>query len=89
MDKILSEGGCIIVDFHSDTKYDNKPIWTDTGHYVLFYSGNQNDGYRVLDPNGGHESGSQGISEWAPYTEHVFTKENMTPCYYYYTVKKK
>lgn len=90
VDETLSAGGCVIADFHSQDKYEGVSIWTTAGHYVMICGGNQNDGYRVLDPNGGHESGTRGIKAWAPYSEHTFDKQYMSKSVtYYYTITLK
>ena len=88
LDATLANGGCAIVDYHDDVKYDGTSVWTSGGHYVTIISGNQNDGYMVRDSNGGHEHGTRGIAEWAPYSTHVFEKEYIQGAYYYYLLEK-
>lgn len=89
LDSVLAAGGCAIMDFQDYTMYDNRHVWTTGGHYVTIIAGNQKDGYRVADSNGGHESGASGISEWAPYSTHTFDKEFIQSPWYYYLIEKK
>lgn len=88
LDATLANGGCAIVDYHDDVKYNGTSVWTSGGHYVTIISGNQNDGYMVRDSNGGHEHGTRGIAEWAPYSTHVFEKEYIQGAFYYYLLEK-
>lgn len=88
LDATLANGGCAIVDYHDDVKYDGTSVWTSGGHYVTIISGNQNDGYMVRDSNGGHEHGTRGVAEWAPYSTHVFEKEYIQGAFYYYLLEK-
>lgn len=88
LDATLANGGCAIVDYHDDVKYNGTSVWTSGGHYVTIISGNQNDGYMVRDSNGGHEHGTRGVAEWAPYSTHVFEKEYIQGAYYYYLLEK-
>ena len=89
VDDVIAKGGCVIANFHAGDVYNNTFIWTSSGHYVLIYSGNQNTGYRVLDPNHGHESGSSGVKEWIPYTKHTFSKDYMKSANYWYLIYPK
>lgn len=88
LDTTLANGGCAIVDYHADVKYNGTPVWTNHGHYITIIGGNQNDGYMVRDSNGGHEHGTRGIAEWAPYSTHVFEKEYIQGAFYYYLLEK-
>ena len=88
LDTTLANGGCAIVDYHGDVKYKGASVWTSGGHYVTIIGGNQNDGYMVRDSNGGHEHGTRGIAEWAPYSTHVFEKEYIQGAFYYYLLEK-
>lgn len=88
LDATLANGGCAIVDYHADVKYNGTSVWTSGGHYVTIISGNQNDGYMVRDSNGGHEHGTRGVAKWAPYSTHVFEKEYIQGAYYYYLLEK-
>lgn len=88
LDATLAAGGCAIVDYHNDVKYNSTPVWTNHGHYITIIGGNQNDGYQVRDSNGGHEHGSSGIKDWAPYSTHTFAKEYIEPTVYYYLINK-
>ena len=89
LDSVLAAGGCAIADFQSDITYNGVPVWTTGGHYVTIFAGNQKDGYRVADSNGGHDSGYSGIAAWAPYGNHVFEKEYIKSPWYYYLIEKK
>ena len=88
LDRVLSQGGACIADFQSYTKYNGRSVWTSGGHYVTIIGGNQTDGYRVADSNGGHSTGGSGISEWAPYSEHTFEAEYIQHPWYYYLIEK-
>lgn len=90
LDKTLASGGCAIVDYGPDVKYNGVSVWTSGGHYVTIIAGNQKDGYMVRDSNSGHWSGgSSGVAAWRPYHEHVFEKEYIQNCKYYYLITKK
>ena len=44
----------------------------------------------VHDSNSGHwAGGSSGVAAWRPYHEHVFEKEYIQNCKYYYLITKK
>ena len=89
LDEVLAKGGSMIVCYGNDILYNGRYVWTSGGHYVTVFGGNQVDGYRVADSNGGHSNGWSGIAEWAPYGEHVFEKEYIIPAAYYYFIEKK
>lgn len=87
LDEVLTNGGAAIAAFRSYTQYNGRPVWG--GHYVTIVSGNQNSGYMVADSAGGHSTGATGISEWAPYSSHVFDKQYIKSPGYYYLIEKK
>lgn len=90
LDKTLASGGCAIVDFSPDTLYNGVKVWTKQGHYVTIIAGNQKDGYMVRDSNSGHwAGGNSGVAAWRPYHKHVFEKEYIKICKYYYLITKK
>ena len=98
LDKTLAAGGCYIVDYHGSSHgvnpsipYNGTSIWTGPtgGHYVVVCGGNQKDGYEVRDSNGGHNSGTRGVSSWAPYNKHKFEAKYVQPSNYYYVITPK
>lgn len=88
LDAVLARGGACIADYEHFVKYDGRSVWTNGGHYITIIAGNQRDGYRVADSNGFHETGGGGISEWAPYREHVFEAKYIAYPWYYYFIEK-
>ena len=92
LDRILANGGCMIADYtinESSDYYNGIHVWTSGGHYVTIFAGNQNTGYRVADSNKCHNDGCSGVTEWAPYGQHVFSKEFIEHSYYYYFIEKR
>lgn len=89
LDAVLARGGSCIADYESVVKYDGRSVWTNGGHYITIIGGNQKDGYRVADSNGYHATGGGGISEWAPYSEHVFEAKYIAYPWYYIFIEKK
>ena len=88
LDAVLARGGACIADYEHYVKYDGRSVWTGGGHYITIIGGNQKDGYRVADSNGSHATGYSGISEWAPYSEHVFEAKYIAYPWYYYFIEK-
>lgn len=88
LDAVLARGGACIADYEHFVKYDGRSVWTNGGHYITIIAGNQRDGYRVADSNGYHDTGGAGISEWAPYREHVFEAKYIAYPWYYYFIEK-
>lgn len=95
LDKVLASGGCCIVNYHDNVKYNGINVWTGAGHYITIIGGSQNDGYMVRDSNGNHErsesaeKATSGVPEWCPYSTHSFSKEYIEPSNYYYFITKK
>ena len=89
LDEVLSNGGALIALLLGDIKYNGVNVWTGQGHYVTFFAGNQYTGYRVSDSNGGHNNGSYGVREWAPYNQHLFPKEYVLGTAYHIYIEKK
>lgn len=88
LDNAIANGGCAIVDYGPTIRYNGSSVWTAGGHYVVICGGNQTDGYSVRDSNKGHNSGSSGIKDWCPYNSHIFAKEYIQDCKYYYLITK-
>jgi hypothetical protein len=87
LDSCLANGGVMIADYGADVTYNGAYVWTSYGHYVAIIAGNQTDGYKVYDSNSAHSTGTSGVADWIPYSEHTFEKEYIQKCKYYYLIQ--
>ena len=88
LDECLAKGGCAIVDYPATVGGISHLFAQTSGHYVVVTSGNQKDGYRTVDSNNGHETGTCGKKEWTPYSKHTFEAKYIKDAKYYYLIEK-